>query len=74
MKLTGWYSGDQKPARVGVYERDYKPVLGMHDVNYAYWNGETWGMGAYDRETAKWYHRAYSQRGSAGLPWRGIAK
>ena len=34
---TGWYSADQKPTRIGWYERWFTDGLFMH-----YWNGEFW--------------------------------
>lgn len=37
MKLTGWYSADQKPVRIGWYQRWFTDGLYYH-----YWDGEFW--------------------------------
>ena len=68
MKLTGWYQGDQKPVRVGVYLRDYEDG----DHWYSYWNGKYFSV-ADDRldcveSTKDW--KSIQQN----LPWRGVAK
>ena len=39
MKRTEWYSGDQKPVRKGVYERDYR----TRNTFYCYWDGAAFG-------------------------------
>lgn len=71
MKLTGWYSGDQKPVRVGVYQQ----TNGNFRLGYQYWDGKLW------RSWCKTPEDAYRVR--EGLPaapvyqndqWRGIAK
>jgi hypothetical protein len=41
MKLTDWYSGDQKPVRIGAYERDF----GVPFTEYSWWNGKEFGVG-----------------------------
>lgn len=64
-KLTGWYSGDQKPTKNGVYERDHG-VCSM----YAYFDGLNFGVAhcfvdkAYTAPGAPWHYQ--------DLPWRGI--
>lgn len=69
MKLTEWYAGNQKPARVGVYQRKY----GV-GVFYCYWNGKTWGLGFKENNqttllvSKQWASKLYN------LKWRGIAK
>ena len=45
MKLTGWYSGRQRPARMGMYERSY-----FEEVYYCHWNGKRWGIGFDDSD------------------------
>jgi hypothetical protein len=66
MKLTEWYKGDQKPARVGVYERDYGACF-----VYSRWDGNRWFVYADCIELAL-QQRLISD--SQSLPWRGIAK
>lgn len=41
IKLTPWFTGDQKPVRVGVYQRD---LYGEDVKAYSYWDGEVWGL------------------------------
>ncbi len=58
MKLTGWYQPDQKPVRVGWYEREYRqgPVLD-------YWNGKHFC-----------YLKGGSACWTQDRKWRGITK
>ena len=60
MKLTGWYQGDQKPVRVGYYERQYFGGATKFD----YWAGKIWI--SYPDSMFE----IYSQK----LKWRGVAK
>ena len=62
---TNWYSGDQKPVRIGVYEREY-----WHGFLFCYWNGEYWERSF---ETA---HEGLKREASIyqDLPWRGVTK
>lgn len=68
MKLTGWYSGNQKPVRKGVYERYYKFI--KHRV-YCKWNGEFWFSPSYSANEAilSKFESVYQD-----LPWQGLAK
>ena len=75
MKRTKWYDGEQKPVRVGVYERDYSTLLLSFNY-YAYWDGK------------RWYSATSTARGAEAmrlllcdwpsdhqkLPWRGVVK
>ena len=38
MKLTEWYQGDQKPVRVGYFERQVSNYFTWID----WWNGKEW--------------------------------
>lgn len=67
MKLTPWFTGDQKPVRVGVYQR--KQGESSH---YSYWCGDPWGASAHDMMSAKAYSPYASL--SQNLPWRGVMK
>lgn len=79
-KLTPWFSGTVKPARVGVYERDYgqqaNPDLGSQ---YQFWDGVNWLYGASTPESTM---RVVAARGptASQLPsrverdWRGLAE
>jgi len=65
-QLTGWISGDLKPVRVGVYERQGLPN------SFSYWNGKRW---SFSNETVK---EAYADRRVPSFaqvrPWRGLAQ
>ena len=68
MKTTAWYSGDQKPVRVGVYERKYS-----FGIYCCWWNGEAFQ--AWDSTPALCAKRAQRSRlvsGLQSLPWRGV--
>lgn len=69
MKLTDWYDGSQKPARVGVYERTYDYGI---EFRYCYWDGIYWSCGCDVQENAVLFRDRRSIEQS--LPWRGIAK
>jgi len=66
-KLTPWFSGDVKPARVGVYERIPTPET----YPYAYWNGRVWMCSAITERDAK-NHRDISSSHQHDK-WRGLA-
>lgn len=72
LKLTPWYKGNQKPKRVGVYQRDYGE--GRHlagDLVYSMWNGEEWLSYGETPEIAasKRYPSA-----DQSADWRGLAE
>lgn len=73
MKLTEWYSGDQKPMpdRIGVYERNYKYECGKK-YYYCWWDGKNFGFGrpAVDECTSIPMNLSFSQN----IPWRGVKK
>ena len=60
MKLTGWYQGDQRPIRVGYYERQ----VTEHFTWMAWWNGEYWTL----------LQRSFYLVDNQNLPWRGVEK
>lgn len=64
MELTPWFPGCIKPARVGVYERDY----GGETV-FSRWDGRFWHYGHFRAETAMAERR---RSRSPELPWRGL--
>lgn len=67
-ELTGWYEGEQRPVRVGVYQRQMNI---LSHVTYSYWDGEYWccyansaiGAEAYIHMSSNWQF----------VPWRGLA-
>lgn len=72
MKLTEWYSGDQKPVRVGVYERDYSEEYQDNEIGvYCRWDGERWYV--YD-DSIEASAKQWVVTTMQSLPWRGIAK
>lgn len=73
MKLTPWFSGDQKPVRVGVYERDY----GSGKTYYCWWNGKVFGCGEREPGEAKMAIKIFGIfwiSADQNLPWRGVLK
>jgi hypothetical protein len=70
MKLTDWYSGDKKPVRVGVYQRDY----GNIGLLYSYWDGGKWGVGHHKIHVAYRFGFHFSIYAQKQIPWRGVAK
>lgn len=66
--LTPWFDGSIKPARVGVYERNYGDGY-SYGREYSFWDGRRWMCPCYSpddaaRETAV---SAYQKE-----PWRGL--
>ena len=70
-KYTPWFSGDVKPARVGVYQRLYftapKPV-------YCHWDGANWGMPEINRARYAPTTNAGGISGHQNKPWRGLTE
>lgn len=71
MKLTEWYSGDQKPVRVGVYERNFED--GLTIAEYSYWDGKNWKVSGLSVPDANMY-KIGAISAKQRLKWRGIAK
>lgn len=69
LKLTDWYTKDQKPVRVGVYERDYGDY-----VSYCYWDGESFGPRTEEVIDAFWMYSGSGRSPNQGFSWRGVAK
>lgn len=71
-KLTPWFQGDVKPARVGVYTRDDSDTDCDNGLPaYSHWNGSRWGHLCGSKDIAQRnvdYVSAYQS-----LPWRGLA-
>ena len=72
MKLTPWFSGDQKPVRVGVYQRKYVDQPNFSFALYAYWDGLRFG--SYGHTPAEAKHHKDTQSNIQNLPWRGVMK
>jgi hypothetical protein len=73
MTETGWYSGDQKPVRVGEYERKYYCSLSGHKYLRCWWDGRAFYQGVaigVDSSAKVIYGKSISQN----LPWRGVTK
>lgn len=68
MKRTGWYRGDQKPVRVGPYERAYGDDIHV----YCFYDGEAFSVAGESPEEAEDYRFTVSAH--QNLPWRGLAK
>lgn len=72
LKLTPWFSGDEKPVRVGVYQRNYAHPNKKTGTVFNYWNGICWGIyGTTVNEAIKY---GYINSDFKKLPWRGVLK
>lgn len=67
MKKTGWFSGDQKPVRRGVYQR--KHLNG--EVYYSLWDGMFWRLPNPDIVAAGGSKIVSCFQ---AFPWRGLAQ
>ena len=72
MKLTPWYSGDQKPMpdRIGLYERDYED----DESSYCWWNGRNFGPAFSTVDECASIRMAFGPSLEQDLPWRGVKK
>ncbi len=70
MKLTPWLSGDQKPVRVGVYERSIT-ALGK---SYSFWNGEFWCYFSSEIDEAEMHGGKRLKSKYQQASWRGVMK
>ncbi len=70
MKLTPWFSGDQKPVRMGVYQRAYADA----GEKYCYWDGQYWGSPTVTAKGADHWSFATNESIYQNLPWRGVMK
>lgn len=68
MKLTEWYSGDQKPVREGIYER--KTFGGC--TAYSQFGIRGWNSLLYSPNNGFAERKLTSE--FQNLPWRGIEK
>lgn len=68
MTKTGWFSGEVKPARPGVYERkEPSAFVG----SYSYFDGKKWGVSSKNAEIA--VSRRCLSSVWQDLAWRGLA-
>lgn len=70
MKKTGWYSGDQKPVRVGLYE--VKNRDDSRRVGYKWWDGKRWSLFRRNLQEAVAFNRKPS--GFQESIWRGLTE
>lgn len=72
-KLTGWYTWEKKPVRIGVYatrprkEQHAFPPRGA----FQHWNGSWWGGYGCDVKTAK-QNEIFASEWQR-VEWRGLA-
>ena len=73
MKLTPWFPGTVKPARVGVYKRVYDTTeYSKSNFGYCYWNGQIWSWQATNPTGALLLRHTRSPYQE--LPWHGVLK
>ena len=73
VELTGWFSGDTKPERPGVYR-----VKAIGASRYRYWNGVSWFYGG-DRvvdaaRTARMQENIVPHAQIKRMKWRGLSR
>jgi ribosomal protein L35AE/L33A len=73
MKRTRWYSRDQKPAYVGVYERKFGKASSYfpNTTFFTRWDGKNWRGNAV---TVNGAEGAIEVAFLQCLPWRGLVK
>ena len=73
-ELTPWFDAIVKPARVGVYQVDWKPSAQESEYQwYAYWDGREWGWMAISISRAIASYNLNPDRRHKELAWRGLA-
>lgn len=73
-QLTPWFSGRERPGRVGVYERIEESIK-LHD--FSLWDGRRWMIGHATPEQADnlvMYESLYQPTGDSGFSWRGFTE
>jgi hypothetical protein len=70
MKLTPWFTGDQRPVRVGVYLRKYSDSEKYE--GYSYFDGAKWSTFGITPQVA--LCERYITSVYQNLPWRGVMK
>lgn len=70
-ELTDWVSGDLKPVRDGVYERDYADNKDNPDPVFCKFEKGSWFCYATTEEEAA---NEYVKSDIDWYPWRGLAK
>ncbi len=69
MKLTPWFDGDQKPVRVGTYQRNFCSA-----ILWSYWDGKYWSIASRYMKTTEAYSQNKYYSEAQDLPWRGVMK
>lgn len=73
-KLTQWFPGDVRPARIGVYERNfYFRERYLRALKFAFWNGEFWSPCQLSKDEAIFMSRSAYQLNRL-IGWRGLAQ
>lgn len=66
--FTTWFCEDVKPARPGVYQRDYRSGAGV--VRYALWTGYNWLVSSATPTQAS----SATEVSHVRVPWRGLSE
>jgi len=68
-KLTPWFGWNTKPARVGVYEAEWRS-----GTYYNYWDGKEWHWGSSSSDVARRDDPVSRFERARLLRWRGLAE
>ena len=73
-KLTPWFPAHVKPARPGVYKKDFSLITDIRE--FQYWTGNRWIYGADTPEDTAANLRNSRHYGAhpGPRPWRGLAE
>ncbi len=64
---TSWFAGNIKPVHTGIYQRKFFNF----PLEFSYWNGKSWSIGAYFTGE---YLKSFKASSTQELPWRGLLK
>jgi hypothetical protein len=70
---TGWYRGDQKPVRVGAYQRKYFSGGGWF-FWFSWWDGKRFSTSRILLSDCQNDEMKYGYSDRQNLPWRGVTK
>ena len=73
LKLTDWYTGDQKPMKVGPYQRRYSSLRGWSGSAplYCWWDGKFFKLPMRKPDECK---ASDGNSDHQDIPWRGLAE
>ena len=68
-KMSRWFSSEEKPWEIGVYERELD-----YPNQFSYWNGVFWCLASRSPEQADELHTQERPSAMQDERWRGLAE